>query len=189
MSIRFRRAGPLFLHRSWLHACSLSRTQRHPELAEHRSHTESVVVKARFPPTEGATAVCDLPCSARPLCSFCIDRGEITMAQKCPLPGAFENHAQFRMQDTIASICEGSKRTRLVLALSACAAVMALAAQAQTIDHAAGFASHGDLTANGSTTFVGSLARLTSGFPHLVPVRNRSADVTAGRRDHVHHAE
>lgn len=84
------------------------------------------------------------------------------MAHQYPLLDAFENSAQLRMQDTFARICEG---TRLSLALCGCAAVMALAAQAQTIDHAAGFASHGDLTANGSTTFVGTLARLTSGFP------------------------
>jgi hypothetical protein len=34
---------------------------------------------------------------------------------------------------------------------------------AQTIDHSSGFASHGDLTANGNALFAGSLARLTDG--------------------------
>jgi hypothetical protein len=43
--------------------------------------------------------------------------------------------------------------------------MLAWAAQAQTIDHSGGFATHTDLTANGSTTFVGSVARLTNGFP------------------------
>ena len=50
-------------------------------------------------------------------------------------------------------------------ALFAGAAILVFAAQAQTIDHSGGFASHSDLTANGSTVFAGSVARLTSSFP------------------------
>jgi hypothetical protein len=42
-------------------------------------------------------------------------------------------------------------------------AFIPLAAAAVTIDHSGGFASHSDLTANGSAAFVGSVARLTDG--------------------------
>src|SRR5262249_11376641 len=38
-----------------------------------------------------------------------------------------------------------------------------LPGQAVTVDHSAGFASHGDLTDNGNATFVGAVDRLTDG--------------------------
>ena len=57
------------------------------------------------------------------------------------------------------SACQG----RAIRILWGGAAILAFAAQAQTIDHSGGFASHSDLTANGSMTFAGSSARLTNG--------------------------
>lgn len=81
------------------------------------------------------------------------------------LSGAFENSVHSRMQDPPARIDQGGcGRARPNLAWCSWVAIMALAAQAQTIDHSAGFASHSDLTANGSTAFAGTVARVTSSF-------------------------
>lgn len=57
----------------------------------------------------------------------------------------------------------GTCRGRASRVLCGGAAILAFAAQAQTIDHSGGFASHSDLSANGSTIFAGSSARLTNG--------------------------
>jgi hypothetical protein len=51
-------------------------------------------------------------------------------------------------------------RVAMALALTVLAAAVA---EADTINHSGGFASHGDLTANGSAQFVGTFARLTDG--------------------------
>jgi len=83
---------------------------------------------------------------------------------------AFRSVAKPAMQNDHARINpKGCTRARASRALCSCAALLllAFAAQAQdppTIDHSGGFASHSDLTANGSTTFVGTAARLTHAF-------------------------
>src|SRR5262249_41477397 len=71
------------------------------------------------------------------------------------------------MQNTHETINKGLRirHSWTIGVLFVCLAILVWPAPAQTIDHSGGFASHSDVTANGSTTFVGSVARLTSGFP------------------------
>lgn len=89
------------------------------------------------------------------------------MAHRYDRPAsAFKTPIPPRTQDPTALIDHGACiRVRPTLRWCSSAAIIVLAAHAQTIDHSAGFATHTDLTANGSTTFVGSAARLTNGFP------------------------
>lgn len=89
------------------------------------------------------------------------------MAISCTLnKKAFGIWVRPAMPNTRATINQGRciHHARTIGGLFGCMAIFVWAAPAQTIDHSGGFASHGDLTANGSTTYVGSAVRLTNTF-------------------------